>query len=108
MVLGMVPDCALDAVIAAGNSAGAGARMALLNSDARDEIEQAVRQIEKIETAVESGFQNHFVRAMAFPHKIDPYPQLSAAVELPERSLQDNVVSEDPSAPRRRRSRRRN
>lgn len=107
MVLGMVPDCALDAVIAAGNSAGAGARMALLNSDARHEIEQAVRQIEKIETAVESGFQDHFVRAMAFPHKIDPYPQLSAAVELPERTLQDNVVSEDPSAPRRRRSRRR-
>lgn len=108
MVLGMVPDCELDAVIPAGNSAGAGARMALLNTDARQEIEQAVRQIEKIETAVESGFQDHFVRAMAFPHKTDPYPQLSAAVTLPERSLQDNVVSDDPSAPRRRRTRRRN
>ena len=30
MVLGMVPDCQLDNVVAAGNSAGAGARMALL------------------------------------------------------------------------------
>ena len=105
MVLGMVPDCALDAVIPAGNSAGAGARMALLNMQARSEIEAAVRRIEKIETAVESGFQDHFVRAMAFPHKTDPYPQLTAAVTLPERSLQDNVVSED--SPRRRRTRRR-
>ncbi|MGB1910583.1 MAG: ASKHA domain-containing protein, partial [Candidatus Puniceispirillaceae bacterium] len=72
MVLGMVPDCRLENVIAAGNSAGAGARMALLNSDARAEIEQTVRKIEKIETAVEREFQNHFVRAMAFPHKTDP------------------------------------
>ena len=79
--------------------------MALLNMQARSEIEAAVRRIEKIETAVESGFQDHFVRAMAFPHKTDPYPQLSAAVTLPERSLQDNVVSED--SPRRRRTRRR-
>jgi len=105
MVLGMVPDCKLEHVIAAGNSAGTGARMALLNSDARTEIEQTVRKIEKIETAVESEFQNHFVRAMAFPHKTDPYAELSAAVSLPERSLIDNVVSDD--SPRRRRTRRR-
>ena len=105
MVLGMVPDCRLENVIAAGNSAGAGARMALLNSDARAEIEQTVRKIEKIETAVEREFQNHFVRAMAFPHKTDPYAELSAAVSLPERSLVDNVVSDD--SPRRRRTRRR-
>ena len=79
MVLGMVPDCLLDNVVAAGNSAGAGARMALLNTGAREVIEQTVRQIEKIETAVEADFQDHFVRAMAFPHKTDPYPELSAA-----------------------------
>jgi len=101
MVLGMVPDCRLENVIAAGNSAGAGARMALLNSDARTEIEQTVRKIEKIETAVEREFQNHFVRAMAFPHKTDPYAELSAAVSLPERMLIENVVSDD--SPRRRR-----
>ena len=104
MVLGMVPDCKLEHVVAAGNSAGTGARMALLNCDARTEIEQIVRKIEKIETAVESEFQNHFVRAMAFPHKTDPYLELSAAVTLPERSLIDNVVSEH--SPRRRRTRR--
>lgn len=108
MVLGMVPDCALQNVVAAGNSAGAGARMALLSTDARAIIEQTVRRIEKIETAVETDFQNHFVRAMAFPHKTDPYPELSAAVSLPLRDLSDNVPTAAPSARRRsqRRSRR--
>ena len=106
MVLGMVPDCPLDKVIAAGNSAGAGARMALLNTDQRRAIEETVRHIEKIETAIEADFQNHFVRAMAFPHKTDPYPFLSAAVSLPPRDLSDNVASED--NPGRRRGERRN
>jgi uncharacterized 2Fe-2S/4Fe-4S cluster protein (DUF4445 family) len=101
MILGMVPDCPLDKVIAAGNSAGAGARMALLNIDQRQTIEETVRQIEKIETAVEADFQNHFVRAMAFPHKTDPYPCLSAAVTLPVRDLSDNVASEDNPGRRR-------
>ena len=87
MVLGMIPDCELDNVRAAGNSAGAGARMALLNKAARAEIEQAVRNIEKIETAIESSFQDHFVKAMAIPHKSDPYAKLAAAVTLPERIL---------------------
>jgi uncharacterized 2Fe-2S/4Fe-4S cluster protein (DUF4445 family) len=87
MVLGMIPDCELENVRAAGNSAGAGARMALLNKGARAEIEQVVRNIEKIETAIESSFQDHFVKAMAIPHKSDPYAKLAAAVPLPKRIL---------------------
>jgi uncharacterized 2Fe-2S/4Fe-4S cluster protein (DUF4445 family) len=61
--------------------------MALLNKGARAEIEQVVRNIEKIETAIESSFQDHFVKAMAIPHKSDPYAKLAAAVPLPERIL---------------------
>ena len=87
MVLGMIPDCELENVRAAGNSAGTGARMALLNKGARREIEAVVRDIEKIETAVEASFQDQFVKAMAIPHKSEPYEKLSAVVELPERVL---------------------
>ena len=87
MVLGMVPDCMLENVRAAGNSAGAGARMALLNKAARREIEEVVRRIEKIETAVEPSFQDHFVKAMAIPHKSDPYAKLASEVDLPARIL---------------------
>jgi uncharacterized 2Fe-2S/4Fe-4S cluster protein (DUF4445 family) len=87
MVLGMIPDCALEHVRAAGNSAGTGARMALLNKGARREIESVVREIEKIETAVEAAFQDQFVKAMAIPHQSEPYERLSQAVDLPVREL---------------------
>jgi uncharacterized 2Fe-2S/4Fe-4S cluster protein (DUF4445 family) len=83
MVLGLIPDCDLAKVAAAGNAAGTGARIALLNRTARSEIEQLVKRIEKIETAIEPRFQEHFVGAMAIPHKTAAYPNLAAVVELP-------------------------
>ena len=46
-------------------------------------IEAVVRRMEKIETALEPRFQQHFVEAMAIPHKTAPYAHLRAAVELP-------------------------
>jgi uncharacterized 2Fe-2S/4Fe-4S cluster protein (DUF4445 family) len=83
MVLGLIPDCDLTKVGSAGNAAGTGARIALVNLAARAEIEEVVRRVEKVETAVEPRFQEHFVRAMALPHKTDPFPHLAAAVALP-------------------------
>jgi uncharacterized 2Fe-2S/4Fe-4S cluster protein (DUF4445 family) len=83
MVLGMIPDCELDRVAAAGNAAGVGAMMALLSGVARAEIEEVAARIEKVETAVEPRFQEHFVAALAIPHRTDPYSRLSAVVEMP-------------------------
>ncbi|TNM64936.1 ASKHA domain-containing protein [Aliirhizobium smilacinae] len=85
MVLGLIPDCDLDKVKAVGNAAGTGARMCLLNRDYRREIERTVQQIEKIETALEPKFQEHFVAAMALPNKVDAFPNLALVVTLPER-----------------------
>jgi uncharacterized 2Fe-2S/4Fe-4S cluster protein (DUF4445 family) len=84
MVLGLIPDCDLSRVSAAGNAAGSGAIMALLSAAARREAEEVARMIEKVETATEPRFQEHFVAAMAFPHSRHRFPRLSAAVELPE------------------------
>jgi len=84
MVLGMIPDCALDNVSSAGNAAGTGARIALLDQRTRKTVEQLVRQIEKVETAVAPRFQEFFVEAMAIPHLTAPFPKLRAAVTLPE------------------------
>ncbi|MEX2274434.1 MAG: ASKHA domain-containing protein [Actinomycetota bacterium] len=83
LVLGMVPDCDPSGVTAAGNAAGTGARIALLNRASRSEIQDVVRRIEKIETAVEPRFQEHFVAAMGIPHATDPYARLRATVTLP-------------------------
>lgn len=86
MVIGLIPDCRLDRVSAIGNSAGTGARMALVNRGHRAEVEALVRRVEKIETALESRFQEHFVRAMALPNGRDAFPHLAAAVALPAKT----------------------
>lgn len=76
MILGMIPDCALDRVTSAGNAAGTGARIALLNVGARREVEALVTHIHKVETAIEPRFQEHFVAANAIPHATATFPHL--------------------------------
>jgi uncharacterized 2Fe-2S/4Fe-4S cluster protein (DUF4445 family) len=102
LVLGLVPDCEPERVTSAGNAAGTGARIALLNRAARTEIEEVVRRVEKVETAVEPRFQEHFVHAMAIPHDTDPYPRLAAVVPLPARRAA--APPERGDRPRRRRA----
>ena len=84
MVLGLIPDCKLDQVSSAGNAAGTGARIALLNRGSRAEIEDLVKNIEKIETAMEPKFQDYFVDAMAFPNKRDAFPKLFSQIAKPQ------------------------
>jgi uncharacterized 2Fe-2S/4Fe-4S cluster protein (DUF4445 family) len=83
IILGMVPDCDLAQVRSAGNAAGTGARIALLDSSSRGVIEELVRRIEKVETAIEPRFQQLFVEAMAIPHKTATYTHLRKVVDLP-------------------------
>ena len=101
MVLGMIPDCVLANVTSAGNAAGTGARIALCDVSARARIEAEVRRIEKVETAIEPRFQEHFVAANAIPHATAPFPELSKVVTLPHVSF--NTGGGD--NPRRRRRR---
>ena len=103
MILGLIPDCEISNVTSAGNAAGTGARIALLDRNSRQEIRQVVRNIEKVETAVEPSFQKHFVDAMFIPHKTAQYKHLAAVVDLPEPSVDEPV---NPAERRRRRSRR--
>ena len=103
MVLGLIPDCDLDKVASAGNAAGTGARIALLNRQSRREIEALVSRIEKVETAVEPRFQEHFVKAMAIPHADADYSNLRKVVTLP---AQDTASVENGGRERQRRRRR--
>ena len=102
MVLGLNPDCRLENVTSAGNAAGSGAHIALVDRNSREEIEREIRRIEKIETAVETRFQEHFVEAMAIPHKSAPFDELAKAVTLP---LRTDAPSDSRSSGRRRRRR---
>ena len=102
MVLGMIPDVALDRVTSAGNAAGTGARMALCSVAARAEVEGLVTRIHKVETAIEPRFQEHFVAASALPHATDPFAGLRRHVPLPEPSF--NRDAPGPDGRRRRRA----
>ena len=85
-------------------SAGTGARIALLNRNERNEIERVVKRIEKIETAVEPRFQEHFLGAMAIPHKSAPYPHLAEVVDLPRSAPAQSGIADEGRRQRRRRS----
>ncbi|MBK5107324.1 MAG: DUF4445 domain-containing protein [Anaerolineales bacterium] len=94
MVLGLIPDCDLDQVVAVGNAAGDGARLALLNKNLRLKAVQLARSAAYIETPLETNFQDEFVAALNIPHAEHIFPHLEG--QIPEI---------EPEQPRRRRNR---
>jgi len=76
MVLGLIPDCDLDRVIAVGNAAGDGARIALLDIKMRQKAEQLARWVDYVETPLAASFQEEFVAALNLPHSLDLFPHL--------------------------------
>ena len=101
MVLGMIPDAPLDKVIVGRERRGH--RRAHRPSEPRRaaEIEATVRDIHKIETAIEPRFQEHFVNASAIPNAVELFPNLLSIVTLPDVSF--NTVRRDEGGRRRRR-----
>jgi uncharacterized 2Fe-2S/4Fe-4S cluster protein (DUF4445 family) len=83
MVLGLIPDCDLEKVVAVGNAAGDGARFALLNRGLRLKAAQLAHWVEHISTPLESSFQDEFVAALGLPHSRDAYPTLQSSLPKP-------------------------
>ena len=84
LIIGLVPDAQVSQIVASGNSAGAGAIIALLDVSSRREISSLVRKVHKIETAVEPSFQKHFVEGSSFPNNSSTHPELFKFKELPK------------------------
>jgi len=76
MLIGLIPDCPLENVYAAGNAAGDGARIALLNLEKRREAGQVARQVRRFELPTDPEFQHQFIMALNFPHMVDPFPHI--------------------------------
>jgi uncharacterized 2Fe-2S/4Fe-4S cluster protein (DUF4445 family) len=76
MTLGMIPDCDLTRVSSAGNAAGDGACIALLNKAQRAEAARIARWVEHIDQPLEDEFQEFFINALAFPHSSHPFPHI--------------------------------
>ena len=80
LIIGMLPDIAPEKIVAVGNAAGDGARIALLNREKREEARRVARQVEYAELTLEEGFQEEFVAALPIPHERDAFPHLKGIV----------------------------
>lgn len=67
LAIGMLPDVAADRVFVVGNSAGDGARIALLNVQKRREAAQVAGSVVRYELPTDPDFQRRFIAAMGFP-----------------------------------------
>lgn len=66
LYIGMFPEVPVHAIESAGNAAGEGARMALLDKECRMEAQEIARHVEFVEVANESSFQRIFFDGMMF------------------------------------------
>ena len=103
MVLGMIPDCDLARVTTVGNSAGDGARIALLNKNEREDARRLARWTSYIGIALEPRFQDAFVEAMPLPHSVDSFPHLAETLEAATARRRARGVSDIVKARSRRR-----
>jgi len=70
LAIGMFPSCEPEKIYSVGNSAGDGARLALLNREKREEACHLAREVSFVETALDSTFQERYIEALGFPQKI--------------------------------------
>ena len=77
MLIGLIPDCELENVYAVGNAAGDGARIALLNVEKRNEIDDVTRKVDRFELPTDPEFQNQFMLATSFPHMSEPFEHIA-------------------------------
>jgi uncharacterized 2Fe-2S/4Fe-4S cluster protein (DUF4445 family) len=102
MILGMIPDCDLAKVATVGNSAGDGARIALLNKQQREEARRLARWTNYIGVAMEPRFQDAFVEALPMPHSVDAFPHLTEILQAAASRRRARGVSDTVSARERR------
>ncbi len=80
--IGMFPDVPIQNVQFVGNTAGSGARMALLSTQMRRVAEEVARRIEYIELGADPDFHKEFLNATYFPHKdLERFPNVMRLME---------------------------
>jgi uncharacterized 2Fe-2S/4Fe-4S cluster protein (DUF4445 family) len=69
LAIGMIPEVRPDQVFIVGNSAGDGARIALLNVAKRREAASVAEHVTRYELPTDPEFQSRFIRALGFPSR---------------------------------------
>ena len=68
-ILGLLPDVPVEKIKFVGNTAIAGAKMALLSEDARRKADEISRRTRYLELAADPSFKEEFLKATLIPHK---------------------------------------
>ena len=84
LMTGLFQDVGFENMKSAGNAAGDGARMALMNRAKREEAEHIARKIHYVELTNEPSFVPHFVNATLVPHKTHRFASLARYGISPE------------------------
>jgi uncharacterized 2Fe-2S/4Fe-4S cluster protein (DUF4445 family) len=76
-VIGLIPDIPTEKIAFAGNTALAGAKMALTSRKIRELAERLSKQIKYVELMVEESFKKEFIASVMLPHKdLKKYPSV--------------------------------
>ncbi len=80
--LGLIPDVPTEKITFAGNTALAGAKMALLSREVRKTAQKLSRWIRYVELMAEPNFQREFVKSTLIPYKhLERYPSVKKYLE---------------------------
>ncbi len=85
-MIGMLPDIPTDRIEFAGNTAGSGARMALISTKIREVAVNITEKMSYLELAKEVDFQEEFMKALYFPHKeTERFPSIAKLIRRNKR-----------------------
>jgi len=80
--IGMFPEIPLGRIHFVGNTAGSGARMALISNQTRKLAEKIASKVEYVELGADPDFQREFISAIDFPNaKEELFPTVSKIIE---------------------------
>lgn len=80
--LGLIPDIPTEKITFAGNTALAGAKMALLSREVRKTAQKLSRWIRYVELMAEPNFQREFVKSTLIPYRnLERYPSVKKYLE---------------------------
>ena len=75
--IGLIPDVPTEKITFAGNTALAGAKMALTSRMVRDLADRLSKQIKYVELMVEENFKREFIASILLPHRdLNRYPSI--------------------------------
>jgi uncharacterized 2Fe-2S/4Fe-4S cluster protein (DUF4445 family) len=81
VTIGLLPDVPLDRIRFVGNTAVAGARLALLSRDARRRLEDLAGRMTNLELSVVPGYMDRYVSGLFLPHtNLDLFPSVAEKV----------------------------